>query len=395
MLAFALNVRTMNLPQAPFNIGDIVAMKSNPLFEGLNEMIVSGDSDTLSPLMIVIEILPAVSKQGDENILNCNCIWYSHKSWLFEEAWLSSALLKMIRKRKEISHDGNDWPIGTLVSLSTLDIELAKRRSYLRFEGNDPDDRKGQSTIQHLHSFLSPVMSIVDVYKNEPQKTKKKNSKPNPNKVFSSLIAKCKWFNADTEKMSEAMLPIDSLSAIEQPNIDKLSLINEAIKNKTIYIINGFENTVTCARFLDIVYLCGTYLIRAFDYIENKVYEIELSRLIEVLGNHILAEAPNFNIVANEVRSSYDILQGERMACIEQARLGSHFLRLKYLTSQSKVSWRTISNYQIVSLNEGEEGKVDYLTGYCHSRKEIRTFRIDRILKMQQLNLCFESDLDN
>ncbi|MBS1615879.1 MAG: WYL domain-containing protein [Bacteroidetes bacterium] len=376
----------MNLSTNGINVGDIVALKSNPLFEGLSSIIMSGECETLSPLMVITETVPTRGQKNGLNTLECNCLWYSHKSWQFEEAWLSSDLLKVVQTVDDSTYEEEEWKTGTLVSLSTLEIELGKRKSFLKYEGNNAEDKQGRSTIHHFHSFLSPVMHVLEVRKNVPNSRSGK-SKPNPNKKISEWIVKCKWFNADTEKMSEAFIPLVALTVIPTPDVAHLRQIDEAIKRKSVYFIPD-QGIPACFQPLDIIYRCGHYFIRAYDYIQNKVVETKPESLIDPLDDLVLYVAPVFDLTDSDEKTTYEILQDERLKCIDNAEAANSYLRIKYQNKWGNTEWRTVSDYEVISLSE-DEGRAQYLRGFCHTRNEERTFRIDRILKMQQLSITF------
>jgi len=64
------------------------------------------------------------------------------------------------------------------------------------------------------------------------------------------------------------------------------------------------------------------------------------------------------------------------------------FIKLKYKNRVGDTSVRALSNYQLITIEE-DGSKSQYLTGYCHLRKQDRTFRLDRIEKLEVLNLNY------
>jgi hypothetical protein len=82
-----------------FSLGDIVALNSHPYDQFLTSVIISGEPQLLSPLMVIIEVLNDTRNQYDEKTgeeisktgnSQCKCIWFSNKSHQFEETWVSS-----------------------------------------------------------------------------------------------------------------------------------------------------------------------------------------------------------------------------------------------------------------------------------------------------------------
>jgi len=72
----------------------------------------------------------------------------------------------------------------------------------------------------------------------------------------------------------------------------------------------------------------------------------------------------------------------EKIELIEKAIDSGHFLEITYLKSKDEKSKRLIKPRRVGQMEYLGKGFMG-LTAYCHSRKEERTFRVDRILTMR------------
>lgn len=374
-----------------FKIGDIVALGSHPYFESVTEILISGDHLTISPLMVIAEVLNDAKTAFDEvtgtqisdkNHGQCKCIWYSSKSGQFEESWLSTKHLKLI----EGSGSSEDQVVDTSmrVALKTISLEMKKQKSSLSIDGNGMA-KKNNNTISPLLSFISPIMQVVEVKKNEEKDTKYDIKTGNKRKFVTKTNVKCKWYNPVSEKMSEKILPIEILKQVVNVDEKFIKELLRLIGTKTFYEVE-IDGFITLLKPLNIVYKGGLYLLRGYDYIDNIIKEMEIGVPEKFKANNrpILDTKPSFDdlslpklgeIATNEVRDT-----------IFDASTRRNYLRMTYRNRNEKVDTRTISKYE---LQGDEHGAVAFVKGYCHLRKEERTFRLENIQNLQVLNLSF------
>lgn len=387
----------MSSSSPAFSIGDIVALKSNPFFAELNDVIMSGESDSVSPLMVVIETMTESqdkyndktgATEGVKGRKNCKCLWYSHKTWQFEEAWLPDTFLKAIACYSTETKEESIWSPGTLVSLSTLKLERKKRKSFLKHDGHDFEDKHRRNTIHHVLSFMCPVMHVMDTRKNDNDEQSFDIKKGTPRKSFPTKLVKCKWFNHGTEKMSERLLPIEALNVITQPNKEFLGEIDTIIKEENFIKIPSATELDKIIKPLSITYNSGEYWLRGYDYLLNRITENELPfEKYETLTKPevVLATAPKFGFIEDPF--DFNTVTDEIENFVNESHKNKNYIRLNYL-GKFKSSWYTISNYAIRRVSEDE----NYLIGLCVALGEDRTFRLDRIQKLECLCLVEEEE---
>jgi len=365
--------------QESFKVGYIVALKTHPFFENVTDVIISGDAIELSPLMVIAEIINDAKNQYDENTGNpisntknaqCKCIWYSHKSRQFEEAWINSNLLKVIERKEPIGRD--EINNGMFVELATLEIELGKLKSSLNSE-----TRKGVSTSKTITTallpFVSPVMQVVELKKNE-EKGPKYNSRTGAIRRFmSEYSAKCKWYNPDTDKMSEKVLPIEVLKIIPQVSNSLLEQRENDIRNKKCYRKDGHELIVP----KNLIYKSGRYYIDVFSYLSNNNKLVDVNDEMSIEDKPIIDTAPNSVASRDDDRRLEDIVNTIRLAITDK-----QCIRIVYKNRNDIITTRTISNINIDITTPPK-----FFDGYCYTREELRTFRIERIQSLQILNM--------
>ena len=134
-----------------YKIGTIVTLKSNHLKskEQFQEILLAGEPNFVTPLMIVSEILKIKTDKIDEEtgvIKNLKgnyqykCIWFSSKSFKIEEQWFYENELIFIDEKNEYEETkDNDselqkFSFGDNLVLKTNRLELQKRKTYLELE---------------------------------------------------------------------------------------------------------------------------------------------------------------------------------------------------------------------------------------------------------------------
>lgn len=376
-----------------FKLGDIVALNSHPFSSFQHDILIGGEPQLISPLMVIVEILGDFQNLFDENIgsqlqgkggstAQCKCMWYSSKSFQFEEAWISSKLLKKIKdnelmlKQKESNGKYKHLQIGTSVTLITADLELKKRKISCKNEAG-----KERSSINPILSFVSPIMQIIGTAKNESKEPLYDSKTGNKKKEVSELLIKCKWFNPSSEKLSEKLIPIEALCLIPEVNEVKLKRIATHIKNGE-HITVKYESKETIIKPEKIECIHGLYKLIGFDYLDNLVNEFSIDDKLEVfkiVENYFTIRVPNFQ--DDNLKDLKYRIQLETV--IDSAISAKNYIRIKYKDRNDNVTFRTIKDFKI------DENEQLYLIGYCLLRNAERSFNLDRIQFLEILNLKY------
>ncbi len=372
-----------------FNLGDIVALKSHPYATEHHKILVSGEPLLISPMMVIVEIINDLQDVHDEftgvnlqtkgKTSSCKCLWYSSKSSQFEEAWLSSKLLKLIKKREnELS---KNQAIGTIVTLSTAQLELSKVKSSYKIEGG-----KERASLTPMLSFVSPLMQVIGTPRNEKKESLFDVKTGAKKKEISEQLVKCKWFNPASDKMSETLIPIEALDVI--PSIDE-----QMLNDFSSYIEENQHLTITIERipyqtiFLPqtIKYVHGRYFIVGYDYIKNQPDEFEISKLSVIkLGSPFVGKAPNFK----DIKQNSLSLTEQIREVIEEGVNECKYLRIKYNDKNNNITLRTIrdSSIEIVPFDGNQTA---FLKAFCELRNAERYFQISRIQSVEILNFTY------
>lgn len=372
-----------------FNLGDIVALKSHPYATEHHKILVSGEPFLISPMMVIVEIINDLQDVHDEftgvnlqtkgKTSNCKCLWYSSKSSQFEEAWLSSKLLKLIKKREnELS---KNQAIGTIVTLSTAQLELSKVKSSYKIEGG-----KERASLTPMLSFVSPLMQVIGTPRNEKKEPLFDVKTGAKKKEISEQLVKCKWFNPASDKMSEILIPIEALDVI--PSIDEQMLNDfssyiEENQHLTITIEGISYQTIFLPQ--KIKYVHGRYFIVGYDYIKNQSDEFEISKLSVIkLGSPFVGKAPNFK----DIKQNSLSLMEQIREVIEEGVNECKYLRIKYNDKNNNITLRTIrdSSIEIVTF---DENNTAFLKAFCELRNAERYFQISRIQSVEILNFTY------
>lgn len=377
-------------------IGDIVTLKSHP-FAGDNiNIIISGEHLMLAPMMVVVEILNVTQSEHSEvdgsliipkGSSSCKCIWYSSKSNQFEESWHHSTQINIVNN----NHNPIDDPkslLGKNISLKTLDIELGKRKSSLNTEVDSSNRSKDKSSLSALLSFVPPVMQVIDIKENDAKENKFDIKTGNQKRFTPKYNVKCKWYNPSGDKYSEKYLPIESIFLLPNVETTKIDELQKLISNSSILKLNdGLIKPLT------ISYRSGYVIMTAFDFVRNKNQELTITNDTDFKEEEQLyiSEAPNFKLITSIPGSEWklvDTISDLMKIAVEK----KYYLRIQYKNLNGENSMRTLKDLKIhVTLEDNGTGpeEVEYLEGYCHFRKAIRYFKVDRIIKIQVLNLVY------
>ena len=382
---------TPNTEKHSFKLGDIVALSSHPFTSSQHDILIGGEPQLISPLMIIVEILGDAQNLYDENVGNqiqgkggataqCKCMWYSSKSFQFEEALVSSKLLKKIQdnndfvlKEKDDNGKYKHLQIGSSVTLCTAQLELHKLKSSYKNEGG-----KERSSINPLLSFVSPIMQIIGTAKNESKEPLFDAKTGNKKREISELLIKCKWFNPSSEKMSEKLIPIEALAIIPPVDEEKLSQIYSFIKSGVHIIIKSNERE-TIVKPESIKCIHGFYKLVGYDYLSNKVEGFSIDERLIIPKNCIdkrFTDAIITNVQSDDLRKEEHIKLLKVIT--EKAKTEGNYIRIKYIDRYGNVTFRTV-----------KESKTDgtYLKCHCMLRGAERDFYFERIQFLEVLNL--------
>lgn len=381
------------------SLGDIVALRSHPYFDNLTDIVIGGEPQLISPLMVCVEMLNDSKDQFDEKtgeeILKkgnsqCKCMWYSTKSYQFEEAWISSKLLKVIwhnaRGQESLEESNRRSLYGRLVLFSTAEIEGEKKKSSISTESNSLNSTRDKVITNPLLSYLSPIMQIIQVIevKSDGKESFFDSKTGKARRFVPKYLAKCKWYNHN-DKLSEKLLPLECLKLIPEIDPNLLDEIKLQIAENKFY---RFDNTIIQPHKLYTIN--GSYFIKAFNYLTNKTIDVDLSKDAEKLKFEeklTIDEFPTFDFTSGDVLpEKYFVTQYSD--AVRSASKRSSFIRINYKSRRDEVSTRTLRNYEIVTVEEGDT-KIAYLRGYCMTKNAIRNFNLDRIFKLQELNISF------
>ena len=372
-----------------FNLGDLVCLKVHPFFEENNQIIISGEASMLSPIMVVAEVLKAkhTDKQTGEITYNIKykCIWFASKLHKFEDAWVFEADLKLF-KSTSVLIDNTSIRRGDKVTLKTIVPESSKKKSSLTYEDNSISKGNSNTIINSLLSFLPPIIQVLEVTKHQ-HKLPLKDKGDLLIRIVSEWNVKCLSFDPIAHKMSEVFLPIEVLQLVNEIDLKVVNYIQDAIGlSKLLYIKE--EDIVSLVKPRHIAYRNGIYYLRAYDYVFNKINEIEITSKQEFTtsSNPFKNKLPSFNIAKDPSSATSKFIIKELVLGIEEARKRANYIRIKYRSRNETISKRTLMDYKIIKI-KGFLKDDYYVEGYCFNRMAKRIFRIDRIQNFQELEL--------
>ncbi len=376
-----------------FKIGDIVALTSHPFTALSQDVLIGGDPLLISPLMVIVEIIGDSQNLYDENTglllqekshktAQCKCIWYSSKSFQFEEAWLSTKLLKRIKeknsnsvlKEKDNSDNYQNIQIGAKVTLSTAKMELKKLKSSYKSEAENE-----RISINPLLSFVSPIMQIIGTAKNDLKEPSYDTKTGKKKREVSDLLIKCKWFNPSSEKMSEKLLPIDALTLIPDVDEEKLNDLQAFIKNKK-HILIAYKGVQTILKPERIICVHGFYRLSGYDYIKNTLNTFPINKNLSLP----IEGCQPYSIKHSNFKEENTDYVTQLEEVIINAIQNKNYLRIKYCDRHGNVTTRSVSNFKHSRTENG-----NYLEGMCMLRKAERQFHLDRIQFLEVLNVKF------
>ncbi|MER2998958.1 WYL domain-containing protein [Pontibacter populi] len=391
----------------PFSLGDIVAIKTHPFIEGIDNVLIGGDPSLLSPLMIIIEIVKENEEICDQKTghqvrseFKCLCKWFSHKNYSFEEKWLNHEQLKIIRKANTIV-DEAELSYGREIIFSTHELESNKKKISTQFEDIYFSDNstkhalKNNVTINALLSYQPPIMQVSCVKQNEVKEPVYDKKKGHEIRKVSKLVVKCLWFNSSLNKYSEEFLPIEAITIINNSSsIEKiLKQIEEAIQTNKFLRFSREGKEPTIIKPKSFIYDGGYYKVRGFDYFLNRFGNFKVNDIIkwDILKSPFIEKAPDFNFINSATdlneNSFQDHITDSIEKLINKAHSSNQYLRIQYKNRQEKLSTRTV---KVCNLFTSSNQKLIFVEAFCQSKEEERIFRIDRIQQAEILNLDYQ-----
>jgi len=371
-------------------IGDLVSLKSHAYNEKLTSVIISGDHNSLPPIMIVSEIYKIESHSNGQSITNHHivCIYFSSKSNLVQEFKIKDIFLKKIEYKKPEIEETNQFEIGSTVLLKSTRLELKKRKSTFSSEESLTTNSNTKNTISALLTYLPPVFHILQIKNFSREKPSKNLNESNywhsPQKV------KCIYYNSHSDRMSEVELPIDALEILTPIKEDILMEINNTINKSKFLIFQDKNDKKSIIKPQLISFRCGFYFLRAFNIISGLNIDINLSNQTKyrIIKEFIEHQSPS-NALADFTE---EIIFSDLVAKIKIGIEEGKYLRIKYKNKNDEISLRTLSRYNFKDIQE--EGKRSlYLLGYCHLRNEERSFHVKRIQMAQVLVLPYKNEI--
>lgn len=402
-----------------FNIGDIVAIKSHAYFRDLDDIKIAGEPTNVLPLMVVMELFNEtqtrysedtgveIARKGDGR---CKCVWFSLKSNTFSESWFDNGSLKLIKSKDNgIPIDKSFQTAGELrktilsqykykdVLFATSKVELKKIKETKVY-----DKMANQiSTHSSLLNFVCPPLQILDVQlpmgksggKFDPISDK-------PKRLHSTLLFKCRYYNASSDKWSEVLLPNECFEIIEDVERD-LRKIDSDRKDKRYYVYDhSVEKSYSSDKHEpfsileidDITYTNGVYTLKTFDLIHQKwkILDIPLNGISDVIAKeevYLEDRYPNFNFVKGNKAIESDKLLIELEAFLEKHEAMQRYIQISFVNASDKVENRVLKDYFIVL---GSTRKApNYLHGFCCKKREERSFNFNNIRGVRVLNLQY------
>ena len=375
---------TTTASDSKWKLGTIVSLDSH-FYSSDNEskiVVITGEPKLISPLMVIVEtVIEKTSfdestgmKLSDKDHFQCKCIWFSHKSFQFEEAWISSRLLKIITS-KETTTKHTDIKFGALVELKTAEIELGKKKSTLK-QVNETIS----STITSELSFVSPTMQVTGTSKSESKEPLFDPKTLKTKRYVSKSLVKCKFYNPNNDKITEVLIPIEALEIVNPPKDNILNEIKNAIRKKT-YLLIEIEKTAakTILSPKKINVRSGRYYVSAYDYLLCKTMEMSINSIVSTSEKDKVFshELPDFSVVSGkpfvkninkaEIENLFTTIGKEKIICITYEDIN------EVVEGKEKDS-------------SGVEKDHSYLKAFCLLRNADRFFRIDRIKEMKVLD---------
>lgn len=393
----------------PFEVGDIVALKSHPYSEELHNVLISGDPLSITPLMVILEVVKEKTQYHEHTGLElngkfkCRCYWYSQNTSKFEEKWVNWDMIKLIKKKHDKIQKEELNP-GTLITLKTHEFEAAKKKISNRQEDTFRNDKISISqtessceTVVPFLTFTPPVMQVCSIKQNDSKDPIFDKKEGYAIRKRSNLLVKCQWFNSSLNKFSEEYFPVEALQLFtELPSDQTLNQLNTTIQNG-LWMSYHHSTYTTILRPQEINFSSGKYFMRGFDYLKNRIKSLELttSTVLNELKKPFTSSFPEKGFTKDffEDENLDDFFIKEAEATISNAKTDKKYIRILYQNRKGRLTTRTIKEFDLskyeLTLKSGEKKEIPYLIGHCLLKEEERTFKLDRIQRVETLDLNF------
>lgn len=378
-----------------WSIGTIVALQTH-FYDSDNESeiaVIAGDPKLISPLMIIIETIAEKNaysektgmKLSDESNFQCLCKWFSHKTYQFEEGWISSRLLKTISENNS-TNDALKFDFGDIVEFKTSMTELGKKKSSYK-----QTQKNISNTITPELNFFGPTLQVIGTVKYEIKEPLKDPNTLKTRKRVPMMLIKCKYFNQLSDKFTEVLLPEETLRKIVQPSKEILDIIKDSIhKDKYLILelpLNRAEenpkvipvkpNKVSCK--------AGRFYLECYNYFGSKMEEYDISSLEGVVSkSEIFSEKlPRFKLDGSIVKLTHITADTIRQLISDNSKK----VWLTYVDDEERKTERCIIMPEVMEGEEIAGKKPHYLKGYCLLRQAERYFRVERIKEICLLDI--------
>src|SRR5690554_4820515 len=386
-----------------FQIGSIVTLKSH-YTRGekgyLDTISIAGDDKSISPYMMVTEILKETKNKFDEhtgentiqkNSFRLKVIWFNAKTYEFNKKWISSQFVDVVENElKNIKFSKADQVI-----LKTNQLEIKKKRISIKEEEWNTKISKSS-----LLSFCAPEMIVLG-------KSTFKPKDPLFDKVTNERIReiptdqiKVQFYNPLADKYSEEILPIEcfEIADVKSSNLDKLINANQDDQK-----LVSFNDQLFSVK--NISYLHGIYMIQTKNFVDETVESFMLHEIVnlkelkinDVIGgllapfwtdnnhtsvNHFFAE----KAVANAEGDKHNIRE-----FINNKIFYIHYKNLKGKFTKRFIKVLGVSDFKMTDEDEITTGLMVH--AFCYLRKEERTFTFtdDRLLAIYDVKIELDS----
>lgn len=375
-----------------FNLGTIVTLKSNGLKYLANYKFLSlgGNENFTTPLMVVVEILlnnnPEIDEESGEVKSTSKSqnkykgMYFSNKSMKFEENWFAETELEVYGKELEQLHElpnlsNIKW--GETVRFKTVDEEAKKSKSF-----NEEENKKGSKP---LITFIAPAMQVVGFAQPEKKDQALDPNTGKPKREYPSKMVKCKFFNTESDKFSEQLVPIECLQYIDNRNLEqKLEEISAIKLQKSLTLIKTIDNQYFGSPNAVHVF-SGRYQLSFYNELSKKTTFIWIDE-IEKIDEVDFAESkyyPGINDGTGELTSISDFINS-----VKEVITGQHF-KITYCNLKEQRVSRYVTIKKLGNELEDKESipakNYFYMKSYCHLREADRDFRSDRILSIRTI----------
>src|SRR5690554_4885752 len=386
-----------------FQIGSIVTLKSHYTRgekDYLDNISIAGDDKSISPYMMVTEILKETKNKFDEdtgentiqkNSFRLKVIWFNAKTYEFNKKWISSQFVDVVENElKNIKFSKADQVI-----LKTNQLEIKKKRISIKEEEWNTKISKSS-----LLSFCAPEMVVIG-------KSTFKPKDPLFDKVTNERIReiptdqiKVQFYNPLADKYSEEILPIEcfEIADVKSSNLDKLINANQDDQK-----LVSFNDQLFSVK--NISYLHGIYMIQTKNFVDETVESFMLHEIVnlkelkinDVIGgllapfwtdnnhtsvNHFFAE----KAVANAEGDKHNIRE-----FINNKIFYIHYKNLKGKFTKRFIKVLGVSDFKMTDEDEITTGLMVH--AFCYLRKEERTFTFtdDRLLAIYDVKIELDS----